>query len=358
MAKGAIASGPPPAVSPEGTTPRAPRYPPSADSSWPRGISDKSRMSSTGTMTSSSIRFELSGCTIVTGRAPPRNPATSDGGRTVADNPTRCARPLATEGVPRSASSRSSDSARCAPRLVPATAWISSTMTVSTPRNVSRACDVSSRNSDSGVVISMSGGRVASFRLSSAAVSPVRTATWMSGSGRPSRWAACLIPVSGDRRFRSMSTARAFSGEMYSVCRPPSRRMPLPVETSLRSLACFGFSACSCNSTSVGRKPASVLPPPVGAISSDDRPARAFSSSASWWARGVQPRAANQRAKTSGSCACSSVNVAPPPPGPEPRRLSRGGPRLVPPPAIRARPPPSLRAHAVPNARSATCRAR
>ena len=86
-------------------------------------------------------------------------------------------------------------------------------MTVSTPRSVSRACEVSSRNSDSGVVMRMSGGRVAILRRSSVAVSPVRTATWMSGSGSPSRRAACLIPVSGDRRFRSMSTASALSGD-------------------------------------------------------------------------------------------------------------------------------------------------
>ena len=171
-------------------------------------------MSSTGTTTSSSIRFALAGCTTVTGRAPPRNVATSVGGRTVADSPTRCARPPGPASAgPRSASSRSSDSARCAPRLVPATAWTSSTMTVSTPRSVSRACEVSSRNSDSGVVIRMSGGCVASLRRSSAAVSPVRTATVMSGSGSPSRCAACRIPVSGDRRLRSMSTASAFSGD-------------------------------------------------------------------------------------------------------------------------------------------------
>ena len=86
-------------------------------------------------------------------------------------------------------------------------------MIVSTPRRVSLACEVSSRKSDSGVVMRMSGGWLASFLRSSAAVSPVRTATLMSGSGRPSRWAACLIPVSGARRFRSMSTASALSGE-------------------------------------------------------------------------------------------------------------------------------------------------
>ena len=76
------------------------------------------------------------------------------------------------------------------------------------------ARDVSSRNSDSGVVIRMSGGFADSLRRSSAAVSPVRTPTRMSGSARPSRCAACPIPVSGERRFRSISTASALSGEM------------------------------------------------------------------------------------------------------------------------------------------------
>ena len=87
-------------------------------------------------------------------------------------------------------------------------------MTVSTPRRVSLAWKVSSRNSDSGVVMRMSGGLLISFLRSSAAMSPVRTATAMSGSSRPSRCAACLIPVSGARRFRSISTASALSGKM------------------------------------------------------------------------------------------------------------------------------------------------
>jgi hypothetical protein len=56
----------------------------------------------------------------------------------------------------------------------------------------------------------------------------------------------------------------------------------------------------SANSTRVGKKPASVLPAPVGATSSTERPARAFSSSSSWCARGCQPRLANQRAKVWG----------------------------------------------------------
>ncbi len=94
----------------------------------------------------------------VTGSAPPRNVATSSGGRTVADSPIRwrlaatgacpprpaCPGPVYPESVRRgrghrgcavirSASSRSSDSARCAPRLPPASACTSSTMTVCDP---------------------------------------------------------------------------------------------------------------------------------------------------------------------------------------------------------------------------------
>ena len=159
-------------------------------------------------------------------------------------------------GVPtpaRSASSRSSDSARCAPRLPPASACTSSTMTVSTPRRVSLAWDVSSRNSDSGVVIRMSGGLLTSLRRSSAAVSPVRTPTCTSLIPTPSRWAACRTPVSGDRRFRSMSTASAFSGETYS--------------TRQRSRGSSGGGAETSRSIA-HRNAASVLPEPVGATTS------------------------------------------------------------------------------------------
>ena len=50
------------------------------------------------------------------------------------------------------------DSARCAPRLEPAMACTSSTITVSTAESIRRALEVSSRNSDSGVVTRISGG--------------------------------------------------------------------------------------------------------------------------------------------------------------------------------------------------------
>ena len=68
----------------------------------------------------------------------------------------------------------------------------------------------------------------------------------------------------------------------------PAGRTSRPVEALL-------------SSTSVGKNPASVLPAPVGAISSTERPARALPSNSSWCARGVQPRLANQRMKISGS---------------------------------------------------------
>lgn len=151
--------------------------------------------------------FGVLGWTTSTGRAPDRNVDTSSTGRTVAESPIRCGE------LSVISSRRSSDSARCAPRLVPATAWTSSRITVVTPRSDSRAAEVSSRNSDSGVVTSTSGGVRWNCRRSSAGVSPVRVPTVMSGTGSPSRCAACRMPVSGDRRLRCTSTASAFSGE-------------------------------------------------------------------------------------------------------------------------------------------------
>ena len=110
------------------------------------GAPARSDRSGTGTTTSTSMRLVDSGCTTTTGRppsaavrAPPRNEATASTGRTVADSPMRCA------GLGSIASSRSRVTARCAPRFVPATAWISSRMTVRTPASPARAADVSTR---------------------------------------------------------------------------------------------------------------------------------------------------------------------------------------------------------------------
>ena len=60
-----------------------------------------------------------------------KNRATSSNGRTVAERPIRCGRrPLSRNTR---SSRRASVSARCEPRLSPAIAWISSTITVVTP---------------------------------------------------------------------------------------------------------------------------------------------------------------------------------------------------------------------------------
>jgi len=65
--------------------------------------------------------------------------ALSDLHKATQDGRPRCA------GRPRRSSRRSRDTARCVPRLEPAKEWISSTMTVSTVRSVSRAALVSMR---------------------------------------------------------------------------------------------------------------------------------------------------------------------------------------------------------------------
>ena len=130
----------------------APRSRGSTGASAPGG-GPGSVMSGTGSRTETSHSLWEGGATTVTWRSPPRKAATRSMGRTVADSATRCT------SWPTRASNRSRLSARWLPRLVPATAWISSTMTVSTPVRVARAELVSMRYSDSGVVMRMSGGR-------------------------------------------------------------------------------------------------------------------------------------------------------------------------------------------------------
>ena len=75
---------------------------------------------------------------------PATNRPISASGRWVAESPIRWNGPSTIR------SRRSSESARCAPRFVPATECTSSRITVSIPRSVSRACEVRSRNSALG----------------------------------------------------------------------------------------------------------------------------------------------------------------------------------------------------------------
>ena len=112
-----------------------------------------SRMSSTGTTTSRSSCLRWPASTSRIGRPPETNLPISSSGRCVAESADPLQRARSTRR-----SSRSTESARCAPRFVPATACTSSRISVRTERSVSRACEVSSRKSDSGVVIRTSGG--------------------------------------------------------------------------------------------------------------------------------------------------------------------------------------------------------
>ncbi len=264
-------------------------------------------MSSTGTDTVRSQFFRDGGATISTGAEPARNWATSSRGSTVAESPIRWA------GLGSSASSRSRETARCAPRLVPATAWTSSTMMVSTSVRVSRALEVSIRNNDSGVVMRMSGGLLNRERRSAAVVSPDLTPTVISGAGSPSRLAVWVIPIRGERRLRSTSTPRAFSGEMYRtrVLRLGGRgRLPLActltgaltvslTDPSTGTASRPGNSGSGAGSSTISRSrahrnAASVLPEPVGATTSACEPDEMAFQAPVWAGVGSEKAPRNQ----------------------------------------------------------------
>ena len=107
------------------------------------------------------------------------------------------------------------------------------------------------------------------FRLD-CGVSPVRVSMRISSP----------ISVTGASRFRAISTARAFSGDRYSVCNP--------------------VQGAAVKSIRLGRKPDRVLPAPVGATSNTGWPAAVFSIIACWWGCGVHPLAWNQSANCCG----------------------------------------------------------
>ena len=85
---------------------------------------------------------------------------------------------------------------------------------------------VTSRYSDSGVVTTKLGGRRTISDRSALVVSPVRTATRMSGGEKPSSAATAAISASGRSRFSAMSTARARSGDTYTTRAPTSTSSP------------------------------------------------------------------------------------------------------------------------------------
>ena len=123
-------------------------------------------------------------------------------------------------------------------------------------RSASRAFDVSNKYNDSGVVMSMSPGFLAKRARSAWGVSPVRIETDDSWKGTSSFCAACAMPTSGARKFRSTSTAKAFIGEMYKT----------------RQRCVFAGSGVNMMRLMHHRNAANVFPVPVGARMSVDSP--------------------------------------------------------------------------------------
>ena len=263
-------------------------------------VSPSEAMSATGTTTSTSSSLRAPASTTVTGRGtadppgpavnPPRKRAISSRGRCVADSAMRWGE------CSHSSSRRSRDTIRWLPRLLAATAWISSMITCSTVARVCRAWLVSIRNSDSGVVIRMFGGRRTSRRRSSAEVSPVRTPTVGSCTCTPSRSPASRMPCSGVRRFFSTSTASARSGDTYSTRVPPS-------DTAV---------SCDMSRSMAHKNAASVLPVPVGAHTSVWSPAAMAGQPPVWGAVGAAKAAVNQARVGSENTASGSATTPPP----------------------------------------------
>ena len=109
---------------------------------------------------------------------------------------------------------RSTESARWEPRLLGATACSSSRMSVRALLSAFRPrSEVRRMKSDSGVVMRTCGGLRAWRARSFWGVSPVRTATRISGRGAPPCSAAARISSSGAMRLRWTSFASAFRGE-------------------------------------------------------------------------------------------------------------------------------------------------
>ena len=142
--------------------------------------------------------------------APTRKCATASIGFCVAERPIRSSR------SPHSAASRSSDSARCAPRLFGATAWISSTITVRVGRQHLRG-RIPSRAGRRAIPAS-SPGCAAAGGASRSRSAGGRVAGAHPGADLDIRQARCAcsrsrMPASGASRLRWMSFDSALSGE-------------------------------------------------------------------------------------------------------------------------------------------------
>ena len=159
----------------------------------------------------SGLTWTMSTSRVSPSSDPTRKPAISSMGACVALRPTRV------RGSPTRAWRCSRLRERRVPRFDEHRSCISSMMTHSTPTNFSENLRVDrTRERDSGVVMNMWGGRLTIRCLSAVVVSPLRTATRMSGIVRPSLRDISWISSRGTTRFLWMSFASALSGETYT----------------------------------------------------------------------------------------------------------------------------------------------
>ena len=148
-------------------------------------------------------------------------------------------------------SSRSRHSDRCAPRLLGASAWISSTITVCVVASVLRPDSLVSRMySDSGVVTRICGGLRRIRSRSACGVSPVRTSVRISTSGKPS--AAELLTDAAQRLVEILLDVVGQRFERRDI-------------DDLDLVAQLMAHALAHQPSIAARNAASVLPDPVGA---------------------------------------------------------------------------------------------
>ena len=255
-------------------------------------------MSSTGTITSRSSVLRTPASTTVDVARPPRcrrsRRGTARSPRAAAGWPR--ARSVAAAASP-SASSRSSDSIRCAPRFVAASAWISSTITVSTcaerlarRRGEHQVERLGCRDQDVGRM------RQQASPLRGASVSPVRTptvGTW--GSVRPDALGRVRDPR--ERRAEVLLDVDGERAERRDVEDP-------------RALPRRGRGAVVASRSIAHRNAARVLPDPVGASRSVCAPARDRRPAGRSGRRWAPSNEASNQARVSGENA-SSVTAAP-----------------------------------------------
>ena len=186
-------------------------------------------------------------------------------------------------------------------------------ITCSMRARVSRARLVSIRNSDSGVVIRMSGGWRTRRRRSSADVSPVRTRRWARTRGTPSR-----SPAQPDSPQRSPKVLLHVHRQTPAAARctapecPRPGRPRVPPGHPTPATAPDPAGAPDMSRSMAHRNAASVLPVPVGAHTSAWSPAAMAGQPSDWGAVGAANVDVNQARVGSEKAARASATTPTP----------------------------------------------